>query len=62
MFWLVYLFYMGSSIGKLFKLTTYGESHGLMIGGVVEGCPSRDNPRSWCKPFQLQWKRLKSNA
>jgi chorismate synthase len=31
---------MGSSIGKLFKLTTYGESHGLMIGGIVEGCPS----------------------
>ena len=31
---------MGSSIGKLFKLTTFGESHGLMIGGVVEGCPS----------------------
>lgn len=31
---------MGSSIGKLFKLTTFGESHGSMIGGVVEGCPS----------------------
>ena len=31
---------MGSSIGKLFKLTTFGESHGSMIGGVIEGCPS----------------------
>ena len=31
---------MGSSIGELFKLTTFGESHGEMIGGVIDGCPS----------------------
>jgi chorismate synthase len=31
---------MGSSIGNLFKLTTFGESHGVMIGGVIDGCPS----------------------
>ncbi|MBT8321196.1 MAG: chorismate synthase [Eudoraea sp.] len=31
---------MGNSFGKLFKLTTYGESHGLAIGGVLEGCPA----------------------
>jgi chorismate synthase len=30
----------GSSIGVLFKVTTWGESHGLAIGAVVEGCPS----------------------
>ncbi|MGC1954235.1 MAG: chorismate synthase, partial [Gammaproteobacteria bacterium] len=29
----------GNSIGKLFTLTTYGESHGPAIGGIVDGCP-----------------------
>ena len=31
---------MSSSLGKLFKLTTYGESHGPAIGGIIEGCPA----------------------
>lgn len=30
---------MGSSLGVLFRLTTFGESHGGALGGVVEGCP-----------------------
>lgn len=30
---------MGSSTGRLFRVTTFGESHGEMIGAVVEGCP-----------------------
>ena len=29
----------GNSIGELFRVTTYGESHGPAIGGVVDGCP-----------------------
>ncbi len=29
----------GNSIGKLFTLTSFGESHGPAIGGVVDGCP-----------------------
>lgn len=29
----------GNSFGKLFKLTTFGESHGAAIGGVIDGCP-----------------------
>ena len=29
----------GNSIGKLFIVTTFGESHGPVIGGVVDGCP-----------------------
>ncbi|BBP04118.1 chorismate synthase [Sulfuriferula plumbiphila] len=29
----------GSSIGKLFCVTTFGESHGPAIGCVVDGCP-----------------------
>lgn len=30
----------GSSIGNLFKVTTWGESHGEGIGVVVDGCPA----------------------
>ena len=30
---------MGDSFGKLFKVTTWGESHGPAVGVVVEGCP-----------------------
>lgn len=30
----------GNSFGKLFKLTTYGESHGAAIGGIIDGCPA----------------------
>jgi len=30
----------GNSIGNLFKLTTFGESHGKAIGGIIDGCPS----------------------
>lgn len=29
----------GNTFGKLFTVTTFGESHGLAIGGVVDGCP-----------------------
>lgn len=29
----------GNSYGTLFRLTTFGESHGPAIGGVIDGCP-----------------------
>ncbi len=29
----------GNSFGTLFRLTTFGESHGPAMGGVVDGCP-----------------------
>ncbi len=35
-----YFLMAGNSFGKLFKLTTYGESHGVAIGGIIDGCPS----------------------
>ena len=31
---------MGNSFGKIFKLTTFGESHGPCIGGIIDGSPS----------------------
>ncbi|RPD91690.1 chorismate synthase [Aureibaculum marinum] len=31
---------MSNSIGKIFKLTTFGESHGTAIGGIIDGCPA----------------------
>lgn len=30
----------GNTFGRSFRLTTFGESHGLGLGGVVEGCPA----------------------
>lgn len=29
----------GNSFGNLFKLTTFGESHGEALGGIIDGCP-----------------------
>ena len=31
---------MGNTFGKIFRLTTFGESHGKAIGGVIDGCPA----------------------
>ena len=31
---------MSNSLGKIFRLTTFGESHGPAIGGVIDGCPA----------------------
>ena len=30
----------GNSFGNIFRVTTFGESHGLAIGAVIDGCPS----------------------
>jgi chorismate synthase len=32
---------MGSSFGTLFRITTFGESHGVGVGVIVDGCPPR---------------------
>lgn len=29
----------GSSFGTIFRITTWGESHGAGLGVVVDGCP-----------------------
>ncbi len=31
---------MANTFGKIFKLTTFGESHGKALGGIIDGCPS----------------------
>lgn len=38
----------GNSFGSSFRLTTFGESHGSHIGGIIEGCPAG-------LPFHLEW-------
>ena len=30
----------GSSLGEIFRVTTFGESHGAGLGAVIEGCPA----------------------
>ncbi len=32
---------MGSSFGTLFRISTFGESHGVGVGVIVDGCPPR---------------------
>src|SRR5919112_325396 len=31
---------MSNSYGKLFRITTFGESHGQSVGVVIDGCPA----------------------
>ena len=31
---------MSNSLGKIFKITSYGESHGPGVGVVIDGCPA----------------------
>ncbi len=30
----------GNTFGTLFKITTFGESHGEALGGIIDGCPA----------------------
>ncbi|UOB19512.1 chorismate synthase [Abyssalbus ytuae] len=30
----------GNSFGTIFKVTTFGESHGEALGGIIDGCPA----------------------
>jgi len=31
---------MSNTFGNIFKITTFGESHGKAIGGIIDGCPA----------------------
>src|SRR5499433_237693 len=37
----LFLPFMGNTFGQLFRVTTFGESHGGGIGAVIDGCPPR---------------------
>ncbi len=41
----------GNSIGKLFTVTTFGESHGVALGCIVDGCP----PGMRLSETDIQW-------
>lgn len=30
----------GNTLGQVFRLTTFGESHGIALGGILDGCPA----------------------
>jgi chorismate synthase len=30
----------GNTFGHIFRLTSFGESHGIAIGGIIDGCPA----------------------
>ncbi|MGC8865590.1 MAG: chorismate synthase [Bacteroidales bacterium] len=50
----------GNNFGVLFRLTTFGESHGEAIGGVIEGCPPNI---AWDEAFiQSRMARRKAGA
>ncbi len=36
----------GNSFGRIFKITTFGESHGTGVGVVIDGCPPKISLRS----------------
>jgi chorismate synthase len=37
---LKFLIMPGNTFGQLFRITTWGESHGKAIGGIIDGCPA----------------------
>lgn len=47
----------GNSFGTLFKITTFGESHGAALGGIIDGCPP--NIQLDFEAIQLEMQRRK---
>ncbi len=37
---LIFSFYMSNTFGTIFRVTTWGESHGIAVGVVIDGCPA----------------------
>ena len=52
---------MSNSFGKIFKITTFGESHGPLIGVVIDGCPSNIEITENEINFELQKRRPSLN-
>jgi chorismate synthase len=53
---------MGSSFGQLFRITTWGESHGGGVGVVIDGCPSRIELREADIQYELDRRRPGQSA
>ena len=49
--------HMGNTFGKLFTLTTFGESHGGAVGVIVDGCPSKINITASDIQYELDRRR-----
>ena len=47
----------GNTFGKLFQVTTYGESHGKALGCIIDGCPPQLELSSDDIQFELNRRR-----
>lgn len=47
----------GSTIGKVFSLTTFGESHGKAIGGIIQGIPANEEINLDLVQYELNKRR-----
>ena len=47
----------GNTFGNIFKITTFGESHGEALGGIIDGCPPGINLN--LDAIQLEMQRRK---
>ena len=50
----------GNTFGTVFRLTTFGESHGPALGGVVDGCPA-GVPIDEAVAFVRDWAQSRRN-
>lgn len=53
---------MMNTIGTVLKLTTFGESHGPAVGGVLDGCPAGLTPDTEFIASQLQRRKTGTSA
>ena len=52
----------GNKFGNLFQLTSFGESHGPAIGGVIDGCPSGIVLDGFVDPQFIERRRITRNS
>lgn len=53
---------MSSSFGSIFKISTWGESHGVGVGVVIDGCPPRIPLSAECIQKELDRRRPGQSA
>ncbi len=53
---------MSNSLGTLFRVTSFGESHGECVGAVVDGCPAGVRIELAAIQRDLDWRRAASQA